>query len=430
MSRGKGDGDSGSGLFPAGVFRHRRGSRRRGRPGSEVQAPGDPRPPSPAGALDGGRPLLIVHKPHQHHDQVPQLLAQLQADTAGNLALGVSSWLPGADASAHRSYNSSCEAAEIRIADPRGYLADGQDLRVKTVTDEAAKRAPYLRDSAFPVASLLDTQRACGANLLLTSGRALNPSDAPGSLAAARAEWDEALSVLKPGERMAVNLTVSAEWLRQPQLLDDLLAELIENLEFTVWHVRVQWPPPAKSWHQPADGKLLTGYRTLAQTAHDEGRRLLLPQTGLTGWLALAWGAAGYGTGTFGSIQAFFEESDSGGGGGKQVERYFEQQILHFAERTSRQVLKNDPAYRECACPYCVPLLTGASWSHKDAGLHYLHSAGTLTAEVAPPGAARRLVRNAVADKVRAAVGFADGKPLTGHGAPGHLSTWDQALSS
>lgn len=135
-------------------------------------------------------------------------------------------------------------------------------------------------------------------NLLLTSGRALNPSDSLGSLAAAHVEWDEALTLLKPGERLAVNLTVSAEWLKQPQLLDDLLAELIEGRAFTVWHVRVQWPPPAKSWHQPTTDKLLVGYRALAQTANDEGRRLLLPQTGLTGWLTLAWGAAGYGTGT------------------------------------------------------------------------------------------------------------------------------------
>jgi hypothetical protein len=63
----------------------------------------------------------------------------------------------------------------------------------------------------------------------------------------------------------------------------------------------VQWPSSAKAWAQPTDEDLLIGYRKLAQIADDEERRLLLPQTGLTGWLMLAWGASGFGTGPFGS---------------------------------------------------------------------------------------------------------------------------------
>lgn len=428
MKREK-DGDSGSGLFPAGGFRVLQGGRRRKNSGDRDQVPAYPCPP-PDAALDGRRPVLIVHKPHQHHDQVPELLARLKTETVGKLALGVCSWLPDADAGAHRSYNSSFEAAEIRIVDPRAYRASGHDLVVKKVTDDAAKRAPYLRDDTFPLATLLDMQREGGANLLLTFGRALNPSDSLGSLAAARAEWDEALTLLKPGERLAINVTVSAEWLKQPQLLDDLLAELIEDRAFTVWHVRVQWLPPAKSWHQPTTDKLLVGYRTLAQTAYDEGRRLLLPQTGLTGWLTLAWGAAGYGTGTFGSIQAFLEEKDTKGG--KQLERYFERQLLHFAERPVHHALTRDRAYQTCKCPYCGPLLAGTSWAHKDAGLHYLHAMGMLTAEVSHPGSACSLVRAAVAAKVGAAVRFAKEKDkyLTNHSNPAHLDTWDRLLSS
>jgi hypothetical protein len=65
-----------------------------------------------------------------------------------------------------------------------------------------------------------------------------------------------------------------------------------------------------------------------------------------------------------------------------------------------------------------------------DAARHYLHTAGALTAEVAAPGAGPARVRDAVAGKVRDAIAFADGKPLTGHSVPAHLNTWDQVLSS
>lgn len=419
-------GDSGSGLFPADGFRDAR--RRRaaaGRPAAGEAAP------SPNDALDGERPLFIVHKPHSYHDQVPQLLTQLQADTAGNLALGVSSWLPSSDQDVHRQFNSSCAAAEVRIVDPRAYTADKTLLHVKNPADGAADRAPYLRGEVSPIAALLDAQRECGANLLLTTGRALDPKDPPGSLAAAVDDGDEALSLLKPGERLALNVTVGPDWLRDSDLLDDMLAELIEMRQFGIWYVRVQWPSTAKSWHQPGDENLLAGYKKLATAAREQRKRLLLPQTGLTGWLALAWGAAGYGTGTSGTIQAFLRESDKGGGGGTPpVERYFEQQLLHFVERTTHPVLERDPAYIKCTCPYCASLLTEETWSHRDAGHHYLHAAGTLTAEVAPSGAGHSQVRAAVTDKVRAAARFAEGKPLTGHSIPAHLGTWDQALSS
>lgn len=190
-------------------------------------------------ALDGTVPLLIIHRPHQFCKAVPRLLAQLHAAAGGNLALGVSSWLPGASVQSHAEFGSSCSAAAIRIIDPLGFIADPQDVRVKEPSDRAVKWAPYLRGGTMLSADLLDMQRERGADLLLTSGRALDPSDALRSLAAACDEGDDALAELKPGERLALNVTVSADWLRRPQLLDALLTELIEQ-QFDIWHVRVQ----------------------------------------------------------------------------------------------------------------------------------------------------------------------------------------------
>lgn len=378
-------------------------------------------------ALDGTLPLFIVHRPHIYFNAIPRLLAQMHAAAGGNLALGVSSRLPAASVESHAQFGSSCSAAAVRIVDPLGFIADPEDLRVTTPKPRAVRWAPYLDGGAFPAADLLDMQRERGANLLLTSGRALDPSDARRSVAAACDEGDDALAELKPGERLALNLTVSADWLRRPQLLDALLTELIEQQQFVTWHVRVQWPSSVRAWAQPADDKLLAGYRKLAATADDEQRRLLLPQTGLTGWLMLAWGAAGFGTGPFGSNQAFLEPA-GGGGNRPRIERYFERQLLHTVERTARPLLTTDPGYVQCACPYCRPLLAGAGWSHEYAGLHSVFSAGLLTAQVAPAVAGRRGTYGAIGRAVRAAARFADGKALTGNSDPAHLRTWDRLL--
>jgi hypothetical protein len=386
-------------------------------------------PPLPGrdDALDGTRPLLIVHRPQSFYRAIPRLLAQLHAAAGGNLALGVSSWLPRATINSHAEFGSSCSAAAVRIIDPLGFIMDPQNVRVKVPSDRDKKWAPYLCSDTVTAVDLLDMQRERGANLLLASGRALDPSDARLSLASACDEGDNALAALKPGERLALNLTVDADWLRRPQLLDALLTELIERQQFDIWHVRVQWPSSAKAWTQPTDEKLLAGYRKLAATADDEERRLLLPQTGLSGWLMLAYGAAGFGTGPSGSTQAFLEPV--GGGGGKpQIERYFERQLLHTVERTSHLPLTRDPGYAQCTCPYCPPLLAGAAWSHEYAGLHYLFSVGILTAQVAPAVAGRRGTFGAVGRTVRTAVRFAEGKALTSNSDPAHLRIWGQLL--
>jgi hypothetical protein len=274
---------------------------------------------------------------------------------------------------------------------------------------------------------LLNLQRDRGASLLLTSGRALDPADPQRSLDQVCAEGDDTLALLKPRERLALNLTVSASWLTRPVLLRTLLAQLVDQEQFDTWYVRVQWPASVRAYTQPGDSRLLAGYRQLAEVAADEERRLLLPQAGLTGWLMLAFGAAGFGTGLTGSYQAFGEPA--GGGGGKpRIERYFERQLLPTVERTTRALLVRDPAYARCPCPYCGPLFSGTAWSHEYAGLHYLFSAGVLTGEVAPAVAGRCGTHGAVGRTVRSAQRFAAGRPLTGSSVPGHLHAWDQLL--
>lgn len=378
-------------------------------------------------ALDSGLPLFIVHRGHAYGTALPRLLAQIHAAAGPNVALGIACELSQANEQALRDFNAGCQAAAVRIIDPVCFR-DGaqQDVRVKTASARAKRHAPYLDDAPATTADILTMQRARGANLLLTAGRTLDPAEHQRSLDQACSDGDDALAALQPGERLALNLTMSGSWLTSKSLREALLAQLLDQQQFDTWYVRVQWHN-ALSHAQPTRKDLLDGYQELAQMAADENRRLLLPQTGLTGWLMLAFGAAGFGTGISGSYQAFQESRDGGGGGGKRVERYFERQLLHTIERTASTALARLPGYLACRCPYCAAL-SGGGWSEQHAGLHYLFNAGTLTAETAAAVAGRGGTHGAIRHKVRSAHGYAEDKPLTGSNVPRHLEFWGRAL--
>lgn len=378
--------------------------------------------------LDGAAPLFLLHKGN-YAKAFPRLLAHLHAACGKRLALGVISRLPQASAQAHQDFNDGCHAAAVRVIDPECYRTTGQqELRLKEPCPTALGYAPYLGGQPIGVAELLALQRTRGANLLLTPGRTLDPSDSRLSLDTACADGQAALAALESGERLGLNLTMSASWLTKESLREALLAQLLDHDEFDTWYVRVQWPKNLRSYAQPIDKGLIAGYRALAELAADEDRRLLLPQTGLSGWLMLGFGAAGFGAGTSGSLQAFQEERAGGNGNQSRIERYFERVLLHTIERTAQRLIKDDPAYTECACPYCRPLFDGSGWKEEYAGLHYLFNAGVLAAEVAPSAARRGGTRSAVRQKVRAARKFADGKALTSINVPEHLEIWDQHL--
>ena len=232
------------------------------------------------------------------------------------------------------------------------------------------------------VADVLDVQRQTGANLLLTSGRALDITAQQPSLDKLVHEGDEALASLQAGERLALNITISAAWLAQPTTRDALLGQLLDQEQFDIWHLRVQWPLSLRSWAQPMSEEMLRGYKRLAELAEDEQRTLLLPNTGLTGWFLQAFGAAGFGIGLFGSGNAFIETT-GGGGGGAPIERYFEKQLLHTVERTAYDQLTRWPDYIVCDCQYCRALRAREVWSHDLAALHYALALAELTADTA-----------------------------------------------
>jgi len=234
------------------------------------------------------------------------------------------------------------------------------------------------------------------------------------------AEADNALAELGRGERLALNLTLQTDWFTNAALRGVLLDQLLDQEQFDTWYVRVLWPNTPTHPQQPTRHELLQGYKRLAQLADDEERKLLLPQTGLTGWLQLAFGAAGFGTSPTGAGQGF-RRAQGGGGGFAPVERYFEPALLHVVERPVHDALLRTLGYVRCTCPYCPALHATAVWNHELAGFHHAYWCGRLADPgVRPAGSIRRTVRAAVRE--------AAGLTLTGANEAVHLAAWDRLL--
>lgn len=373
--------------------------------------------------LGGSRALFIVHCPHQHRSNIPHLLASILTATGGTVGLGAAVRLPTAKALAHRTWLEDCAAASLRIADPACYLLDPSIVQVKAISPRSQSWWPYLSGPSPSVGEVLDAQREAGANLLLSPGRAVDPSGGQRALNDAFDEATNALEAVAGGERLALNLTLPALWLSSPTARNMLLDQLLDQDQFGIWHIRVQWPA-ARSYQQPTDPNLLQGYKRLAQLAEDEERVLLLPQTGLTGWLQLGFGATGFGAGPWGATHAFREEREGGGGGKPEVPRYFEPTLLHSVERSVHDSLSEQPGYVACECPYCPTLLSGERWNHQLAKLHQLYWLGLLAGDAVSGRSPASQVRR----RVHAAQAAASDTLLAGLNVPTHLRAWDPLL--
>lgn len=376
-------------------------------------------------ALTSGVPLFIVHSPHQKRSLMPRLIASVIAATRGSVSTAAAVGLPKGTNESLSDWLQSCAAASIRMADPLGYMLDPTIVKVRGVSAQSLRWRPYLGNPSLDVAQVLQTQREVGANLMLTSGRALDHTAPQPALDTAFMEGDDALAELLPGERLALNLTLPAAWLSNATLRSKLFGQLLDQEQFDIWHIRVQWPSSLRSMHQPVDEELLTGYKRLSQLAADEGRILMLPQTGLTGWLQLAFGSTGFGSGLFGAGQAFKEQSQRGGGGQPEIERYFEPTLLHPVERVVHDAMRAKTSYIPCDCPYCPALHAKPQWDHDLARLHLMHWQGRLAGVAS---ARKKPQEAAVRHTVRTAVQAAANAPLAGISAPRHLQAWDRLL--
>lgn len=401
--------------------------------------------PDVAAALAPGSALMLVHRPGRYARRVPGALARVHTDFgASGLALGASVGLPHVGEAEAEAFLQSCGVAAVRIADPEGFALPTDLIADPVLTPNQQGKVGYV--AAAPAAGTAATtawnqrvvraQRSGGANVLMTPGRSLDPADGVAALADASQALDDLLSEVRADELPAWNLTLPHAWLIDRALRNLLLSELVDRDDVDVWHVRVRWPLIKKSYGQNLDTNLLDGYAELARTARREGKALILPTTGLTGWVTLGWGTTGFGTGSSAATQAWADTPRIAARKGvtrTTVHRHQVSPLLHTITVDSHDNLRRSlPAasYPACPCPYCAALSAAPTWQPEIAAAHVIYAMGELAARVASarPADREQVISGTVSTAKALFDGLTPAQALDAKEAPDHLAVWDAAL--
>lgn len=398
--------------------------------------------PELARQLSGAVPLLLLAKSYQLARQMPSVARVATRVTRGRVGIGVVVRLPSHTPAAARRFLDYFPGSPIRIADPDLYKAPAYGGPDANMSAQMASRHPWLT-TASPAAAptdpawvneVLDRQTDVGATVLLS---------ATGWVSAANGarEFSHALRWVAESRRAAgttpmfVNLTLDGAWLIDPALRAVLLHEIVESGE-RLWYLRFRWPVVQPRYGQLRQRALLEGYRELAVTAALEDKVLVLPNSGLTGWVGTALGATGFSTGPSWPEQAYAERQIVANRPGQRrpppTLRLFEQTVLHTVDHASHVAMLGEANYQLCRCRYCTApggaTLSAARWDKEAASMHYLLRCARLTALLASPN--RRVEALREVRRAQAFLRATAGTPAapTGSNAPAHLAEWESLL--
>jgi hypothetical protein len=399
-------------------------------------------------ALRPGAPLLLLHRSHQHSKLLPTVISDASRRHAGALHIGVVASMPRMSPTGLRDFLSKTADAPVRIADPEAFARLDS---FGPVLSGQRDGKPYVGLSTQPhwqyftetqpsggtdswVRATLAAQRNAGATVLLTPGVWLDPATSAGSLDTMRQHAEWAQSALEPGEHLAVNITMPASWLTTPALRNRLLDEIVD-MDHEVFYLRVRWPLMAQPYGQLLNPGILDGYVQVANVFEENDKVLLLPNTGLTGWVALAWGAHGFSTGIGSGERAFAEtrviKIKQSGPRPAPTHRTFAASVLHTTDVATAARLDAVPNAQPCTCRFCRTLrrLPSGQFSKELAGAHYLRRVADLTAATTTHSRGRRVAtRQTIRSARRFISGDASVVPLTGVNDPKHLPLWADRL--
>ncbi len=389
-----------------------------------------------AAFLSGDLKTIFVHKSHQYANGLNRVVGESRAQAAGRCGVGLIVPCRQGGGSV-RSFVSKFPNTAIRFIDPEVHL---HKEHFNDVSDTAMKHWPHLvlplpstPDAAWTTRRLAEQVR-CGATVLLTPTGTLDAATAAASLKATMDHVALARSIVGDAP-MFVNITVARQWLTTSALRDQLLEEIVDSHEPN-WFVRVHWPIVEPTYGQLNDRQVLDGYKELVAVCADEDKVLVLPNSDLTGWVALALGANGFGTATsisdrhFGAVRII--KSPPGQPKAVPKKRYFSTPFIHTIEQPTHAQLVGQSNYTSCGCTFCTALQPDLNpppnWKLNLVGYHYVHSAAALTAAVAPGDSRRNARRTVRAARHLIAALPAPVKP-TGDDVPHHLDTWSSVLT-
>lgn len=200
--------------------------------------------------------------------------------------------------------------------------------------------------------------------------------------------------------------------------------------ELPVWlRMTITAPAGRSQFSQEAS---LKGLRKVVEAFTANDRPVLLPYSGMCGWLMMAFGAIAFGAGVPASLERSLVPSPTAGGGGNPpLHWYFEPQLMGFVQAEEMASIAAVAGFTPCPCLFCggVPA-AGAAFDPDAAAKHYLWWGVTLAERV-------RAASNPeaeVSDQVDAAIDFwqavqDDGVLLDPRSQPGHLDVWKSVLA-
>jgi hypothetical protein len=230
------------------------------------------------------------------------------------------------------------------------------------------------------------------------------------------------------GSNIFAGLILEEPWVTDAQLRRTLLNQFTDLPLQVGAAIHVLWSDSSAS----SAPRRLAAMRTVVAALANDGRRVLLIESGGLGWLSLAWGAWGF---TAGLSQASWLRSTetvrrARGQPAVFVPRYYEAGLLHRVRQATHQRLAREPGYRACACAFCVELrpTTASLWDHRLAEQHALWALADLTERVAAPRLVDRHAR--VRAMVDSAIALERGLSfrLMRDSRPEHLPAWRAEL--
>ena len=381
--------------------------------------------------LKGKVPTFIVQRSAQLNKRTPEVLAGLIDDHGTKLGIGTSVKMWGSSQRTLSDYLGPLDEVPLRIADPVLYRHPNSSWPGMDTIEKAKKPPTFTFYEDLPtgvdrtwIAKVIQAQYNVGASVALSANGWVSTTNAATALDMAMAVARASRDVVgdKP---MFVNLTLDKEWLLDRQLRNLLLRELVESNE-KQWYLRFWWPEMTNSYGQLTDDGILRGYMRLASTARIEGKRLFLPNAGLTGWLMAAYGASGFSTGASAADQAFARQRRIGRRKGQKAPpatpRIFDRFLLHTMEHSVFERIRHLPDHRAFPTRFLDEIDAG-SHERELAGLHYVKAVGDLQAKMSAKDrlvAAHRPINRASKWVKR----LADVDKPTGANNPGHLDVW------
>jgi hypothetical protein len=271
----------------------------------------------------------------------------------------------------------------------------------------------------------LKKQRELGVDALVVPGVELEAGDYPKGLEdqvdAVRRAWAERRADDPP---WFVEVCLHDDWIINQnacRLILNLLTDLPDAIGLAL---RIRFAKRDAA----LDAATLARLRLVVGALADDGRRVLMVQSGIIGWLSIAWGAWGFSAGMSQGSWLYHRTviRRRSGPSPPRVERYFERQLLHPVLSADHERLSKATGYTQCGCLFCKALAKGGSWDHNASAQHSIYALASLNeAATGSDRAARR-------DAVRATIESAQnlwaqwkGTPgLSGQATPGGLPVW------